>query len=146
MALSRGYCCPMRLLDKIHHIFYNWYDEFWLPSPHTQQYLLANVVGDILLVCSPIYKLRRVKLPQIQRRLIFTCIAGSSLMSLSCFATSAFQIGPASWEPGRGFIKILLGYLEVRSRDLYITLSSLTWQLQFYRAGYRWRYTTFLSW
>ncbi|KAF8202342.1 hypothetical protein BJ912DRAFT_920716 [Pholiota molesta] len=72
----------------------------------------ANVVGDILLVCSPIYKLRRVKLPQIQRRLIFTCIAGSTLMSLSCFATSAFQIGPASWEPGRGFIKILLGYLE----------------------------------
>lgn len=96
-------------------------------SPHAQQYwILANVVGDLLLVCSPIYKLRRVKLPQSQRRLIFTCIAGSTFMSLSCFATSAFQIGPVSWEPGRGFIRILLGYFEVRQRNSYITLSSLT--------------------
>ncbi|KAF9472860.1 hypothetical protein BDN70DRAFT_997964 [Pholiota conissans] len=74
--------------------------------------IVVNVLGDILLVCSPIYTLRRVKLPQNQRRLIFTCIAGSTLMSLAGFATSVFQIAPTSWEPGRGFIRVLLGYLE----------------------------------
>jgi len=34
-------------------------------------------------------------------------------MSMACIATTVFQFAPTAWEPGRGEIRVILGFLEV---------------------------------
>ncbi|KAF9038552.1 hypothetical protein BJ165DRAFT_397175 [Panaeolus papilionaceus] len=81
-------------------------------KPLIYYYVVSNVVADVLLVISPLYKLRHIRLPDKERRLIFVCIAGSLLMSCACVATSVFQLAPVTWEPTRGVMRIFMGYLE----------------------------------
>jgi len=71
----------------------------------------SNLFSDVLLVFSPLYVLRRLRLPENQRRLIFFCFMGSALMSLACIVTTAFQFVPSSWKTTIE-IRIVLGYLE----------------------------------
>ena len=78
-------------------------------SPITFVILAANLFADVLLVCSPLYALRRLRLPKDQRRLIFACFAGSALMSLACITTTVFQFLSLSWKE----MRIISGYLEV---------------------------------
>jgi len=73
--------------------------------------LSANLFSDFLLVFSPLYVLRRLRLPDSQRRLIFSCFMGSALVSLACIVTTVFQFVPTS-RKGTGEIRIILGYLE----------------------------------
>ena len=73
--------------------------------------LVANVLSDAVLVCSPLYVLRRLRLPDNQKRLIFTCFMGSALVSLACIVTAVFQFVPTSELTGE--IRVILGYLEV---------------------------------
>ncbi|PPQ64361.1 hypothetical protein CVT24_008430 [Panaeolus cyanescens] len=82
-------------------------------KPLIYYYVVSNVVADVLLVISPLYKLRHIRLPDNERRLIFVCINGSLLMSCACVATSVFQLAPVTWEPTRGVVRIFMGYLEV---------------------------------
>ncbi|KAF8806897.1 hypothetical protein BYT27DRAFT_7101075 [Phlegmacium glaucopus] len=72
----------------------------------------ANILSDALLVFSPLYTLRRLRLPDEERRLIYFCFTGSALMSMSCIATTVFLFAPETWEPARGNIRVILGYLE----------------------------------
>lgn len=74
--------------------------------------LVANLLSDFLLVFSPLYVLRRLRLPENQRRLIFSCLMGSALVSLACIVTTVFQFVPTSWEPTVE-IRVIIGYLEV---------------------------------
>ena len=74
--------------------------------------LIANLLSDILLVFSPLYVLRRLRLPDNQRRLILSCFMGSALVSLACVVTTIFQFVPLSWD-ATAEIRVALGYIEV---------------------------------
>jgi hypothetical protein len=71
---------------------------------------VANLFADFLLVFSPLYALRRLRLPTHERRLIFACFAGSAFMSLACITTTVFQFLPA---PQWAELRIITAYLEV---------------------------------
>ena len=76
-------------------------------------FLVANLLSDAVLVFSPLYVLRRLRLPDNQRRLIFSCFMGSAFVSLACIMTAVFQFVQAPWN-ANGQIRVILGYIEVR--------------------------------
>jgi len=95
-------------------------DSAWITSSFVQcdfhgelLYFLisANLLSDVVLVFSPLYVLRRLRLPDNQRRLIFSCFMGSAFMSLACIITAVFQFVQT---PGNttGQVRVLFGYIE----------------------------------
>ncbi|KJA23503.1 hypothetical protein HYPSUDRAFT_184904 [Hypholoma sublateritium FD-334 SS-4] len=73
---------------------------------------VANLVSDLLLVATPLYKLWRVNLPKRQRRLILGGFTASIMTTIPTIGCVVFQFAPASWEPARQDIRVKLSFFE----------------------------------
>lgn len=89
----------------------------------------VNIIADLVLVGVPLYKLRRVRLPTRQRKLILGGFAASLVPALGVVISAVFQLAPSSWEPGRTEGRFKVNYMQVQifpSLSIHLLTSNRT--------------------